>query len=334
MFRHYHKQALRLDWSDNPHAGTNETGFEIYRATKAGGPYTLVKITQPNIVTYQDTALNPNTNYYYVVRAVSETGAAETSNESTGKTDIDNIMPGAPSELEYRGSTSTTVSLKWKAATDNAGIGRYDIYVNGIKQYSTTNTAFTVGNLDSLTSYTFVVKAVDKAGNVSPSSNQVFGFTHRQGLNYKYYHGSYSNLPNFNNLTPVKSGVMDTVTAGAGVRTQDDNFAFKWEGKIYIPVSGNWTFETASDDGSKLYIDVAYSSGATALVNNDGAHGVTSQTGTRFLTAGYHTIVITYAEVGGGEEMNLYWQNNVGLARERIPKNFLALDDVAAVSGS
>ncbi len=64
---------------------------------------------------------------------------------------------------------------------------------------------------------------------------------------------------------------MDTVNAGAGVRIQEDNFAFLWEGKIYIPVAGNWTFETASDDGSKLYIDVPYSSGATALVNNDGS---------------------------------------------------------------
>ncbi len=35
--------SLRLDWADNPNAGTNETGFEIYRATKAGGPYTYLK---------------------------------------------------------------------------------------------------------------------------------------------------------------------------------------------------------------------------------------------------------------------------------------------------
>ncbi len=126
---------------------------------------------------------------------------------------------------------------------------------------------------------------------------------------------------------------MDTVNAGEGVRIQDDNFAFLWEGKIYIPVAGSWTFETASDDGSKLYIDVPYSSGATALVNNDGAHGVQSATGTRTLTAGYHTIAITFAEVGGGEEMNLYWSNNVGLTRERIPKNFFSIGDAFSPGG-
>ena len=88
--------------------------------------------------------------------------------------------------------------MKWNAAADNVGIGRYDIYANGAKLYSTTNLYFIVGNLDSLTQYTFTVKAIDKAGNASPASNQIIGYTHRQGLNYKYYHGSYSNLPNFN----------------------------------------------------------------------------------------------------------------------------------------
>lgn len=322
--------ALRLDWSDNPNAGTNETGFEIYRAIKAGGPYTLVSVTAANVVTYQDNNLNPNSTYYYIVRAVSETGAAANSNEASEKTEVDNIAPAAPGGLRYRGSTSTSVNLAWQQASDNVGIGRYDIYANGQKLYSTTGLSFTVANLDSLTSYAFYVKAVDKAGNESPNSNQIIGFTHRQGLNYKYYIGSYSNLPNFNNLTPVNSGITDTVNTGGTIKTQDDNYAFLWEGKIYIPESGNWTFETYSDDGSKLYIDVPYSSSATALVNNDGAHSATSQSGTRFLTQGYHTIAITYAEVGGDAFMDLYWSNNIGLARERIPKNFFALDENAS----
>ena len=322
--------SLRLDWSENPNAGTNETGFEIYRATKAGGPYTLIHITNANVTTFTDASLIPNTKYYYIVRAVAETGAAPVSEENSGTTDIDNVVPSAPYDLEYRGSTATTVSLRWKAANDNTGIGRYDIYANGVKMYSTSNLSFIVGNLDSLKSYAFVVKAVDKAGNVSPASNQVLAFTHRQGLNYKYYHGSYSNLPNFANLTPEKTGVMDTVNSGAGVRLQDDNFAFLWEGRIYIPVTATYTFETNSDDGSKLYIDVPYSFGATALVNNDGAHGVQSRTGSIYLTQGYHTIAISYAEVGGDNEMHLFWSNNAGLSRERLPKEFLSLDENAS----
>lgn len=321
------QSSLKLDWADNPNAGTNEIGFEIYRATSAGGPYSFVGVTNADMVTYTDTALVPNTEYYYLVRAIAETGAAAASNEASAKTEIDNIAPTAPRDLEYRGSTSTSVALRWKASTDNVGIERYDIYANGQKLYSTDNLYFTVANLDSLTTYDFYVKAVDRAGNESPNSNQVSGYTHRQGLNYKYYHGSFNNLPNFNNLTPVKTGVTDTVNAGAGIRTQNDNFAFLWEGLIYIPVSGNWTFETYSDDGSKLYIDVPYSFNATALVNNDGAHSAQSRTGTTYLTAGYHSIAISYAEIGGDEVMTLYWSNNVGLSRELIPKNFFSVGD-------
>lgn len=324
--------SVRLDWNDNPNAATNETGFEIYRATKAGGPYSLIFITAQNVVTYNDANLTPNTAYYYVVRAISETGAAGASNEASGKTDIDSQAPGAPSDLEYRGSTTTTVLLRWKAATDNAAIGRYDIYANAAKLYSTTNLYFTVGNLDSLKSYTFFVKAVDKAGNVSPASNQVIAFTHRQGLNYKYYQGTYTVLPNFNILTPLKTGIMDTVNAGDGIRTRDDNFAFYWEARIYIPVASTYTFETQSDDGSKLYIDVPYTSTATPVVDNDGVHSLATKKGVKYLTQGYHSIVMIYFDAIGGNEMHLYWSNSSGLARERIPKKFFAIEDYPGIS--
>lgn len=323
---------LRLDWNENPNAGTNETGFEIYRSAESGGPYTLLHITAPNVIAYTDSNLVPNTSYYYLVRAVSETGAAAASTEGIGKTEIDDIAPSAPANLQYRGSTATTVKLRWQAASDNTGIGRYDIYGNGIKLYSTTALEFTAGNLDSLTSYTFVVKAIDKAGNASPSSNQVIAYTHRQGLTYKYYHGSFSTIPNFSLLTPVKTGIIDTVNAGQSLRLQEDNYAFLWEGRICIPISGTYTFETASDDGSKLYIDVPYSSAATALVDNDGSHGLQSRTGTKYLTQGYHVIAIAYTELTGDNEMNLYWSNSVGQSRERIPKNFFSLDDNQALA--
>lgn len=320
--------AIRLDWSDNPNAVMNETGFEIYRGTKAGGPYTLLTTTAPNVITYMDQNLTPNTQYFYVVRAISATGAAAASNESDATTIVDNIAPTAPVNLQYWGSTQTTVNLKWQASTDDIGVSRYDIFVNGVKTFSTTNLSFTVSGLDSLTSYSIVVKAVDKANNYSPASNQIVAFTHRQGLNYKYYEGSFgNNLPNFSTLTPVRQGITDTVNAGSNIGAREDNYAILWEGKIYIPADGNYTFETNSDDGSKLYIDVPYSFNATALVSNDGAHGATSKTGTIFLTKGYHGFVAAFAEIGGDALMEVYWASNTGIARQLIPKNFYALDE-------
>lgn len=317
--------AIQLDWNENPNAGSNETGFEIYRSTTAGGPYTLIHVTAPNVVTYTDQNLPSNVKYFYLVRAVNEFGAAANSNETFATTTPDNIAPTAPTNVLYRGATLNGVSLRWNTSTDNVGVVRYDVYSNNQKLYSTKQNSVTVFGLDSLTNYTFFVKAIDAAGNESAPSSQVIGYTHRQGLNYKYYHGEWSTLPNFNNLTPIKTGTTDTINNGISFRTRGDNYAIMWEGFIYIPVAGTYRFETGSDDGSKLYIDVPYSNDAQALVNNDGLHGTQYRTGTITLTQGYHSIVATFFERTGGDVMEVLWTNTeAGITRERIPKGYFA----------
>ncbi|HUQ67486.1 MAG TPA: fibronectin type III domain-containing protein [Flavitalea sp.] len=71
--------STRLDWTQN----ANETNFEIYRGTTSGGPYQLINITAANAITYTDNDLDPNITYYYVVRAVNNTGAANASNQAS-----------------------------------------------------------------------------------------------------------------------------------------------------------------------------------------------------------------------------------------------------------
>src|SRR5678815_4540626 len=192
------ERSNNLTWQNNPAPAVNETGFELYRSTTSGGPYTLISITAPDILTYQDNNLVPNTPYFYIVRAVTETAAAASSNEAASKTIKDILPPSAPLRLEYRGSNQTSVAMRWSSSSDNVGVKRYDIFINGTKFYSTTGTSYTVRNLDSLTTYSFTVKAVDAAGNVSAPSAQLIAFTHRQGLNFKYVHGTFTNLPDFN----------------------------------------------------------------------------------------------------------------------------------------
>lgn len=71
--------SAKINWV----GGANETGYEVYRSTVEGGPYTLLAITNANILTYTDNSLATNTTYYYIVRAVNNTGAAANSNESS-----------------------------------------------------------------------------------------------------------------------------------------------------------------------------------------------------------------------------------------------------------
>ena len=296
--------AIQLDWNDNPSPTYNETAFEIYRSTSSGTGYKLVGIRDADILSFLDHDLSANTKYYYIVRAINATGAAPNSLEVNATTLSDITAPTAPGNLTVTGTTRSSVSLSWDISTDDVGVSKYEIYVNGVKTFVTTNNTFTVNNLTALQTYGFYVKSLDASGNLSPSSNQVSGTAALRGLNYKYYEGDWNVLPDFNTLTPVATGVTSNVTLTPKLR--NDYFGFLWQGYIIIPVTGTYKFETNSDDGSKLYIG-NYSHTATALVNNDGLHGGQFREGTITLAAGTHPIAITFFEKSGGEGMSVYW---------------------------
>ncbi|TXJ28327.1 MAG: T9SS type A sorting domain-containing protein [Chitinophagaceae bacterium] len=326
------KTSLRLDWSENPNPQFNETNFEVYQASQASGPYTLVAMKDANVITHTITGLNAGSTYYYKVRAVNATGAASASNVATGKTDFDQIPPAAPQNLRIVSSTRNSIALAWSAATDDVGVDKYDIYINGQKSYVTNDTTFVVYSLTTGQSYNFTVKARDLADNTSPFSNQVTGQALLKGLTYKYYTftGTWNNLPNFTTLTPVATGVMPTVALTP--RTQDDNFAFLWEGYINIPVSGNYYFRTNSDDGSRLWLGPLngttspYSFSGTPTVNNDGLHGTQDATSSvKNLAAGTYPIAIAFYEQGGGEAMTVSWRTpSSGTSYSVIPASAFA----------
>ncbi|MEP6583198.1 MAG: PA14 domain-containing protein, partial [Ginsengibacter sp.] len=296
--------AIQLNWFNNPTPVNNETAFEIYRSIIPGSNYKLIAIKGADVLSHLDQGLSPNTKYYYIVRAINNNGAAPLSAEANTNTSADTKLPTAPPALTVSGTSRHSVSLFWNTSTDDVGIDKYDIYINGNKSYSTSQLSFTVYNLDSLTTYSFYVRAKDLSGNTSTPSNQVTAITKSVGLNYKYYEGTWDVLPDFNALTPIKTGSVSNVDIT--VRNRDDYFGFLWEGFITIPVTGTYNFETNSDDGSKLYLS-AYSAGATALVNNDGLHGAQYASGTKTLTKGTYPISITFFEKTGGEQMQVYW---------------------------
>ncbi len=312
--------SIQLYWNDNPNPVNNETAFEIYRSINSGSGYSLAGITGADILSFLDQGLSADKKYYYIIRAVNNNAASAVSTEVNATTQSDVSPPTAPGNLTVTGTTRSSVSLSWQASTDDVGVAKYEIYVNGVRSYVTTNLFFTVNNLTALNRYAFVVKALDAAGNISPASNQVIAVAALNGLNYKYYQGSWSVLPDFNTLTPVSSGITPNVSITP--RLRNDQFGFLWEGYINIPVTGSYTFETNSDDGSKLYL-APYSHTATPLVNNDGLHGGQFRAGTISLTAGTYPIAITFFEQGGGESMNVYWTSAAAgiLTRTVIPNS-------------
>lgn len=167
---------VKIDWTDSPNPSYNETNFEVYAATQGGGPYKLVGITDQDLTSFTAKGLLANTRYYFIVRAVNNTGASGISDEITTVTNGDNNAPSTPGNLRITSSNSNSVALAWNASTDNIGVEWYDIYIGGMKSYVTRSTSFTCYNLSAIEGgHAFTIKARDAAGNISLPSNTVVG---------------------------------------------------------------------------------------------------------------------------------------------------------------
>ncbi len=102
-------------------------------------------------------------------------------------------------------------------------------------------------------------------------------------------------------------------------------FAARWSGTVDVPVAGNWTFATTSADGSRLYLD------ETLLVDNDGLHGMTRQSGSRTLAAGRHALRVEYFHRTGQAGCVVSWQPPNG-TEVTIPGTALAHANAAPVA--
>lgn len=114
---------------------------------------------------------------------------------------------------------------------------------------------------------------------------------------YSYYEGDFNDLPDFDKLTPKKSGLGGAFDVS--IAPQSDHFALKFEGVFEAPHEGDYRFDLASDDGSRLWVD------DTLVVDNGGIHAKTNKEGRAHLAAGVHRVRVAYFEQGGGEELEL-----------------------------
>ena len=85
--------------------------------------------------------------------------------------------------------------------------------------------------------------------------------------------------------------------------TKNAKYAMRWTGRFYAAKPGRYTFQTRSDDGSRLYIN------RRLVVNNDGNHGMRNRQGTVDLPhVGSYNCMVTFYENGGGAGLEVRYK--------------------------
>jgi hexosaminidase len=89
----------------------------------------------------------------------------------------------------------------------------------------------------------------------------------KNGLKYEYFTGDFSQVQDLELTKPLSSGISEGKISAEKWKTKLERYiGLKFNGYIFIPETGNYTFSTLSDDGSKLFID------DELIVNNDNIH--------------------------------------------------------------
>ena len=139
------------------------------------------------------------------------------------------------------------------------------------------------------------------------------------GLDYEYYEGTWTSLPDFDALTPTTQSL--STNFDLSVAQREDNFALRWTGYIQIAQAGSYDFYLDSDDGSQLYI------GDRLVVDHDGLHGTgDEQQGGIDLEAGLHAITVVYLESTGEQALTVRIEGRT-MAKQAVPASLLYRDD-------
>ncbi|MBI3417202.1 MAG: cytochrome c1, partial [Verrucomicrobia bacterium] len=136
-----------------------------------------------------------------------------------------------------------------------------------------------------------------------------------KGLRYEYFEEAFNEgAPDFASFTPKATGVIERFTLAPLKR--NERAGLRFTGFVTVPADGDYTFYTASDDGSRLYL------GDQLVVNNDGLHAMDEQTGIIRLKAGDHPITVTWFNGDAQLDLRVSWKGP-GLNKQEIPASVL-----------
>ena len=170
---------INLSWT----ASTDNVGVAGYRISRCqanGGCINYTIIATVTTTSFSDTGLTTTggTNFSYIVVAFDAAGNTSPPAFASATLAGDTTAPSTPSALTATVLSPTQINLSWTASTDNVGVTGYRVErcqgfsCTTFAQIATpTTTTFSDTALNPSTSYSYRLRAVDAAGNVSAYSN-------------------------------------------------------------------------------------------------------------------------------------------------------------------
>lgn len=152
-------------WLNTPSASTPEDVRFVFSSGGIGS----------NVAALDNSGVRPA--LYLKVKATSFLqGGKGTGNQpyvvaATNAPVADKQPPSAPTNLQVAGMSGTSLSLKWSASKDNVSVKSYEVYANKRLIGNTSNTSYLLNNLNTASSVSVQVRAVDGAGNKSAFTN-------------------------------------------------------------------------------------------------------------------------------------------------------------------
>ena len=176
----------------------------------------------------------------------------------------DTTPPTPPQNLSLVTKTATSISLSWLPATDNTGVKGYAVYRDGNEMARTAELSYVDQNLSPNTTYRYVVKAYDQAGNMSHPSNELVVTTdggpantvtiyYKRGfatpyIHYKKANGTWTQIPGVRMEDSSFAGYsVATIDLGSQARLEAcfNDGKGNWDsrnGANYFFEPGVWTF--------------------------------------------------------------------------------------------
>ncbi len=176
--------SLQLSWT--PSNDTDFSSYRLYRAISAGVSQSstfVTSISARGTTSFQDSGLDENTLYFYILFVFDTGGLSAQSNEVSGRTLVDE-PPSAVTLAQPDKIDSTTFELAWTQNTDN-DFESYRVYRSTVSLVDVAGapvgiindagtTRFEDSELQRGVRYFYVVLVFDRAGK-SAASNEVGG---------------------------------------------------------------------------------------------------------------------------------------------------------------